>query len=106
MTEEKQLKYRVKPGFRHGKNKQHGSGAIVEMTEFEASGFLDKLELVGEATPAEETPAPVAHTDAAIKLAAEADIDLADVMAWADKERLGKPDVEAYIKAQEGEKDE
>ena len=47
--------YRVKLGYRHGKNKEHGPGDIVEMTEFEAFGFLDKLELVEESKPVKST---------------------------------------------------
>lgn len=41
-------RYRVKPGFRHGRNKQYGPGDTVELTEREARGFLDKLEYAGE----------------------------------------------------------
>lgn len=39
-------KYRVKTGFRHGNLNQYGPGDVVELTEEEAAGFLDKLELV------------------------------------------------------------
>jgi hypothetical protein len=39
-------KYRVKQGQQFGARKQHQAGAIVELTEQEAAGFLDKLELV------------------------------------------------------------
>lgn len=53
MDEVKQ--YRVRPGFHHGAQGQYGPGAVVELTEAEAAGFLDKLELV--APPASpETP--------------------------------------------------
>lgn len=38
--------YRVKPGFRHGKSKEYGPGDNIELSVEEASGFLDKLELV------------------------------------------------------------
>lgn len=38
--------YRVKDGVRHGANNQFGPGSIVEMTEAEAAGVLDKLVLV------------------------------------------------------------
>jgi hypothetical protein len=38
--------YRVKPGFEHGAMGQHKAGFLVEYTEQEAAGFLDKLELV------------------------------------------------------------
>lgn len=46
------LKYRVKPGQQFGARKQHTAGAIVELTEQEAAGFLDKLELVGDSKSA------------------------------------------------------
>lgn len=45
-------KYRVKPGHQFGARKQHAEGAIVELTEQEAAGFLDKLELVRESKSA------------------------------------------------------
>lgn len=38
--------YRVKPGYKHGATNQYEPGDTVEMTEEEAAGFLDKLELV------------------------------------------------------------
>lgn len=37
--------YRVKPGFTHGASDQYKAGDTVELTEAEAAGFLDKLEL-------------------------------------------------------------
>lgn len=43
--------YRVKPGYSHGTGKRYGAGDIVELTEVEAQGFLDKLELVIEEKP-------------------------------------------------------
>lgn len=45
-NKDKKYKYRVKPGRMHGAFNQHGPGSIVELTEDEAGGFLDKLELV------------------------------------------------------------
>lgn len=39
--------YKVKPGYKHGASNQYEAGDTVEMTEQEAAGFLDKLELVG-----------------------------------------------------------
>lgn len=39
--------YRVKQGYTHGAFDQHKAGDIVEYSEEEAAGFLDKLELVG-----------------------------------------------------------
>ena len=44
--------YRVKNGHRHGACKQYGPGSLVELSDSEAAGFLDKLEKV------EESPAP------------------------------------------------
>lgn len=41
-------RYRVRPGYRHGRRKEYGPGDIVELTEREATGFLDKLEYAGE----------------------------------------------------------
>lgn len=38
--------YRVKPGCVHGAFQQFGSGSTVELTEEEADGLQDKLELV------------------------------------------------------------
>lgn len=39
-------KYRVKEGHTHGAQKQYKGGDVVELTVEEATGFLDKLELV------------------------------------------------------------
>lgn len=36
--------YKVRPGRRHGKDNEYGPGDVVEMTEQEAAGFLDKLD--------------------------------------------------------------
>lgn len=57
--------YRVKPGKHHGTQAQYGSGDLVEYTEDEAAGFLDKLELVVE------TPAPIIPTPTLEELASE-----------------------------------
>lgn len=46
--------YRVRPGFSFGAFNQFGPGDLVELTEFEAGGFMDKLE-----------PAPVVATPTA-----------------------------------------
>lgn len=52
--------YRVRPGFRHGKSKQFGPGDVVELTDEEASGFSDKLELVApQPEPVEADTEPV-----------------------------------------------
>lgn len=45
-NKDKKYPYRVKPGRMHGAFNQYGPGSIVELTEDEAGGFLDKLELV------------------------------------------------------------
>jgi hypothetical protein len=65
MTDEKQ-QYRVRAGQVHGAHKQYGEGAVLELTEAEAAGFLDKLELVpvtlgaavAEVVTVEAEPAP------------------------------------------------
>lgn len=44
---EQKLKFRVRPGFRHGTHNQYGPGDVVELTEAEAAGFADKLEPAG-----------------------------------------------------------
>lgn len=50
--------YRVKPGMRYGAHDEFGPGDLVELTEYEAAGHLDKLELVVEEpkTPELEKP--------------------------------------------------
>lgn len=55
--------YRVKPGFRHGREKQYGPGDNIELSVEEASGFLDKLELIEDA--AESTDDDQAATGSA-----------------------------------------
>ncbi len=47
-------RYRVKPGHKFGVGKKHQAGDIVRLTEYEAQGFLDKLDLV------EDEPQPMA----------------------------------------------
>jgi len=61
--------YRVKPGFTHGQFNQHKAGDIVELTEAEAKGFLDKLELVVEESK------PVVEIDPEIAAILEKPID-------------------------------
>ncbi len=46
MDEKKQ--YRVRPGFRFGPFDELGPGDVVELTDVEAKGFTDKVELVVE----------------------------------------------------------
>lgn len=54
--------YRVKPGVRHGPFDKYGPGDLVEHTEAEAAGFLDKLELVEEAPPAPDPEDTIAES--------------------------------------------
>lgn len=49
--------YRVRPGYRHGVGKKYGPGDTVTLTEREAVGFLDKLELVVKASKADKVAA-------------------------------------------------
>ena len=44
--------YRVKAGCVHGAYGQHAAGALVDLTEWEAGAFLDKLQLVSEGADA------------------------------------------------------
>jgi hypothetical protein len=48
-------RYRVKEGMKHGAHNEYGAGDILELTESEARGFMDKLEL------AEKPDKPVAN---------------------------------------------
>lgn len=102
------FRYRVKPGYRHGVQKQHGPGDVVELTEFEANGFSDKLQKVGpvEATkvvgggpPAEDEDESESSdaTGAAVELAAEHNLDLSDISGSGDGGRILVGDVEAVI---------
>lgn len=55
--------YRVRDGYRFGTSNQHAPGTIVDLTEDEARGFLDKLErVVDEPAPAPE-PDPAADDE-------------------------------------------
>lgn len=47
--------YRVRDGFTHGAFNQHKAGDTVTLTEQEAAGFLDKLELVDGETEQDTT---------------------------------------------------
>lgn len=82
-------KYRVKPGFTFGAQKQYKPGDIVELTEEESAGFLDKLELAKGKKAQEPSTLQQAILDAS-------DADLADVpgganawRAWARGEKTG-----------------
>ena len=65
MTERKT--YRVKPGQTFGVRSDYGPGDMVQLTEREAAGFLDKLELVDAASveqPAKKLVTTVAEPEA------------------------------------------
>lgn len=49
--------YRVRPGYTHGAFNQYTAGAVVELSEEEAAGLLDKLELVPAAKPGADSKA-------------------------------------------------
>ena len=53
---EKKYKYRVKFGHRWGPYYEYGPGSTVELTEDEAGGFLDSLELVKDGNVDESVP--------------------------------------------------
>ena len=55
--------WRVRPGFTFGAFNQHGPGALVELSEFEAGGFLDKLEPADGSAPPSE---PVTISESAV----------------------------------------
>lgn len=57
--------YRVRPGFYFGGIIEYGPGTVIELTDAEAQGFLDKLERLPDAptdapadTSAETSDAP------------------------------------------------
>lgn len=54
--------YRVKDGVRHGADNQYGPGDIVELRPEEASGLLDKLELVEGGQEPTEPPTETDET--------------------------------------------
>ena len=54
--------YRVKPGYVHGAQKQYTAGAVVELTEQEALGFLDKLQPLAPSTPPSGDEPPAGET--------------------------------------------
>jgi hypothetical protein len=60
--------FRVKPGLYFGYANQYGPGAVVILTDEEAAGFLDKLELV--TAPVEEPSAPTGWGDLDAKIVA------------------------------------
>ena len=50
------FEYEVRPGFRHGAQRQYGPGDRVVLSKAQAAAFEDKLKLVGPA-PAPEVKA-------------------------------------------------
>lgn len=97
------FEYRVKPSCRHGKDRRYGPGDIVMLTEFEAEGFSDKLELVGPVpfteTESEEVALSEAidATPAAVELAAELGVDLSNVSGSGAGGRILVKDIEAAL---------
>ena len=65
--------YRVKPGHRFGLGKALGPGDTVQLTEAEAQGFLDKLELVPEVKRGELVVNPTGDPKAAEDEAGDTD---------------------------------
>lgn len=57
------FEYEVRPGFRHGAQKQYGPGDRVVLTKAQAMAFDDKLELVGPAKVKVAEPEPETATD-------------------------------------------
>lgn len=78
-NEEVKHKYKVKPGFTHGARDQYGPGATVELTDAEAVGLSDKLELVKGHSK------PVIDEDALISTVP---LDLRSAIAKANDEEL------------------
>jgi hypothetical protein len=78
-------RWRVKPGFTFGAFSQHRPGDIVEMTEAEAAGFLDKLEQVDEPrNTLGEIPGVGADIGLALALAGFASLETLAVASDAD----------------------
>jgi len=93
---DKKYTYRVKPGYLHGAYNQHGPGSLVELTEDEASGFLDKLELVGKADLVE----PVSDKGQATHLATMTVAQLKNLLEYQELENpkpTKKDDIVAAI---------
>lgn len=55
--------YKVKPGRTFGKNREYKAGDTVELTEKEAAGFADKLQLVTEEGTQMAGPPPSVKPD-------------------------------------------
>ena len=76
-------KYRVRDGCTHGARGEHGPGAIVELTEREATGFFDKLTPVPERPVASDLPDLSTYPNVAAVLAAvdSGELDAAAALA-------------------------
>ena len=81
--------YRVKAGRAWGPYREYGPGMTVELTEYEASGFLDTLELVKEGQTA-------TGTDEAAHLATLTAAQLKELPEYAELENP-KPQKKADI---------
>lgn len=57
------FEYEVRPGFRHGAQRQYGPGDRVVLSKAQAVAFDDKLELVGPAKVAEPEPEMVTDNE-------------------------------------------
>lgn len=87
--------YRVRPGYRHGWNGRYGPGDTLELTEDEARGILDKLELV-------QAPAPVVEPKA-VDEPEPAAVDLSiypNTRAVMDAVKAGELDAATVLKAE------
>jgi hypothetical protein len=86
--------YRVKPGMRYGAHDEFEPGDVVELTEYEVAGHLDKLEMV---VP-EEVPAPEKPKTSKLKA------EKPPASPAADKKKGGKAAKPATPAAEEPEK--
>jgi pyruvate/2-oxoglutarate dehydrogenase complex dihydrolipoamide acyltransferase (E2) component len=81
---------RVRVKTQHGAGGKHRAGDVIEVSDLELRDFGDKFEIVNEELT-------VNATDAAVELAQEHDIDLAEIEGSGTDGRVLKSDVEAVI---------
>lgn len=103
------IELRVKPGKRHYERRgERASRRLIRReagdtflgTETMLEHFGDRLERVrGASGPEPDVPESVNATDAAVELAAEHGIDMADVEGTGEDGRILKSDVEAAVEA-------
>lgn len=94
--------YRVKDGVFHGANNQFGPGSIVELTEAEAAGLLDKLVLVEGGESPQEGERQQQGSTPFVK-----DDRLVVSVPAGDAKIISKPDVKKAVKdAEAGGKSE